>query len=140
MAITVTVRPFRLQDGSITNDKVASNAAIVNSKIALPTVGTLTGTTPTWAWTKDADRKKITLSGNTTVTLTGLSDGATGVLWVTQDSTPRTLALAHAGMTVIVESTGGGVIGISSGSGAIDRVAFEVVGTVIRVMLIKNFT
>lgn len=95
-----------------------------------PTFATLTDSaTVTWAFTSPqlVGNATVTLGGNRTLLITGLSAGATGVLKVVQDgSGSRTLTLP-AGSKVI--NGGSGAVSLSTAAGAIDILAFIYDGT-----------
>lgn len=61
--------------------------------VANNTTQTLTGTTPAWN-VQSGVNAKITLSGNTTITLSNVTDGLTGTLYVTNAETSYTLSIA----------------------------------------------
>lgn len=95
-----------------------------------PAFSTLTDSaTITWAFASPqlVSNATVTLGGNRTLSITGVSAGATGVLKVVQDGTgSRTLTLP-AGSKVI--NGGGGVVSLSTAAGAIDILAFVYDGT-----------
>lgn len=77
--------------------------------------------------TKNEQKATVTLAGNRTLSITGLSNGMSGILRVTQDGTGgRTLSLP-AGSKVVFN--GVGAVTLSAVPGAVDILAWEYDGT-----------
>lgn len=110
-------------DGRLTDARTPTNDPA-------PAFATLTdGATVTWAFTSPQliGNATVTLGGNRTLAITGVTAGASGVLKVVQDgSGNRTLTLP-AGSKVI--NGGAGAVSLSTAAGAIDILAFVYDGT-----------
>jgi len=110
--------------------KLKSGGSAVSLSNPTPTFTTLTdGATVTWAFTSPqlVGNATVTLGGNRTLSITGVSAGATGVLVVVQDGTgSRTLTLP-AGSKVV--NGGSGAVTLSTAAASIDILAFVYDGT-----------
>ncbi len=84
------------------------------------------GATVTWATGgSKVNNAYVQLGGARALTITGLVDGATGVLIVTQDSTGgRTLSLPSSGVTSKVVNTGSGAWTPTTGASKVDILSF----------------
>lgn len=86
------------------------------------------GATITWAVAGKREAKAyVTLGGNRTLDITGLVDGSSGILEVTQDGTGGRGLNAPAGSKI--EGVSGVAFPLSTGAGKIDVLAFEQKGT-----------
>jgi hypothetical protein len=103
-------------------------------------VGLTDGATITWAIASNQfANAAVTIAGNRTLALTGLVNGGSYVLRVTQDGTgSRTLTLG-TGCTWKVGNGGAGAVTLSTAAGANDFIAFTYDGTVCWTTLTKNF-
>lgn len=84
------------------------------------------GATVTWATGgSKVNNAYVQLGGARALTITGLVDGATGVLVVTQDGTGgRTLSLPSSGVTSKVVNTGSGAWTPTTGASKVDILSF----------------
>lgn len=96
--------------------------------------------TVTWAVdaTKSEQKARVTLSGNRTLSITGATDGMSGIVRVTQDGTGgRTLALPGNSKVI---SGGSGAITLSPAASAVDILAWEYDGTNFYWTVGRNFS
>jgi hypothetical protein len=97
---------------------------------------TLSGTTPTYNCSTSVNAK-ITLTGNTTATLTNLVDGMSGNFYVTQDGTGgHTLTLSP---TPKVINGGVGVVTLTGTAGSTDIISWAYDGTTLYVTYGLNY-
>jgi len=88
----------------------------------------LTGTNPTWDLSTSRD-KTITLTGNTTITLTNAVAGMTGTLWVTNAATTYTITFAGYANAIDPFIRLAPNMVITSGGGKPDDYTFKYNGT-----------
>ena len=104
----------------VVNDEVTADNVFKNA------TQTLSGTTPTYNCSTSVNAK-ITLTGNTTATLTNLVDGMSGNFYITQDGTGgHTLTLSP---TPKVINGGGGVVTLTGTAGSTDIISWAYDGT-----------
>jgi hypothetical protein len=86
----------------------------------------------------DSANATVTLTGDAAVELANVPDGAKGAIYVTQDEVGARLltGITHEGLTVKVK---GGALTLSSAPGAIDKLEFERVGTILLVSVVTGF-
>lgn len=114
-------------------------AVIGSTTPSLPTLSTLTyGTTTVWNYATQGTEAKVTLTGNTTLSLTNLPAGVAYLtLEVIQDATgSRTLTLP-AGTKVI--GGGAGAITLTTSGGATDLITLRWNGTTLFANYGKNY-
>jgi hypothetical protein len=95
------------------------------------TVQSLSGTTPSWDMSNGINAK-ITLSGNTEITLSNVPTGYSGNLTVTNPSNTYTITFTLSGKTVMISpslASSGKAITMSGGSGVIDVLSWYYDGT-----------
>lgn len=96
-----------------------------------PTLQELTGATPTWTVIADrADQlAKIAMTGNTTISFSGLTAGMWGILIMTNNGGGAHTVTLPAGS--VVASAGGGSVTTTATTGAKDTIVFYYDGTTI---------
>lgn len=82
-----------INDGTNGQRLTTNGSGVYSFTTETNTPQTLSGTTPTWNLANGRDAK-ITLTGNTTITVTNAVDGMTGTLWVTNAASVYTLTFA----------------------------------------------
>lgn len=106
---------------------IDSNGNVVsgNTSLLSSTFQTLTdGTTITWGYDLGSNAF-VTLGGNRTLSITGISDGASGMIVIKQDgSGNRTLSFAGTPGTHKVVNGGGGSVLLTSTASAEDIISF----------------
>ena len=138
-----TITTAKLNSAANPTMSVDENAVTfteIQDNLVEPSITTLTGTTPTWTMIDNREDQlaKITLTGNTTLAMSGLVAGMTGFLVIVQDGTGgRTLTLPA---TSIVVSAGGGAVTLTGTANSIDRGRWWYNGTNILWGFALNFT
>ena len=96
------------------------------------------GATVSWPVTGASSSATVTLGGNRTLSITGLTNGWSGKLLVKQDGTgSRTLALPAGSL---VENNGAGVVSLTSAANAIDKLTATYDGTNLYWDVFNNYT
>lgn len=118
-------------------DVLVNNGEVTATNVFKNTTQALSGTTPTYNCSTSINAK-ITLSGNTTMTLTNLVDGMSGNVKVTQDAGGNGYTLVLSPTPDVING-GGGVITLTDTASAVDILSWWYDGTDLNVTYGLNY-